>query len=256
MSALRCPGRVRAPLALAGHSDAFEYGEHLWCVAPLAGSDQQRERSATTFTGEVDLARETAPGPSESLVGAVLPGRGSFFGIRGFFLRAPTACWWARQDVESTPCVCPEVGVHGSPQAHQGILVPPLFLRVDVAVPQGVFGHLAPNLAKPTEDDLGGIRHRGRGCGSSFGSGARNTGRNSRVRQRRDPAPEEPCRGPPSPSSSPPQPDCRRRLPCCPSRRDGERVTESIAGWIWDRNLRAFLELLSGCAGYAFEVAP
>ncbi|MGX1913134.1 hypothetical protein ACWIID_30425 [Streptomyces phaeochromogenes] len=30
-------------------------------------------------------------------------------------------------------------------------------------------------------------------------------------------------------------------------------MTESIAGWIWGRNLRAFLELLSGYAGYAFD---
>ncbi|MFF3915749.1 hypothetical protein ACFYZB_20040 [Streptomyces sp. NPDC001852] len=30
-------------------------------------------------------------------------------------------------------------------------------------------------------------------------------------------------------------------------------MTESIAGWIWGRNLRAFLELLSRYAGYAFD---
>ncbi|MFH0180614.1 hypothetical protein ACIA6D_42820 [Streptomyces cacaoi] len=30
-------------------------------------------------------------------------------------------------------------------------------------------------------------------------------------------------------------------------------MTESIAGWIWGRNLRAFLELLSHYAGYAFD---
>ncbi|MFD7132284.1 hypothetical protein [Streptomyces sp. NPDC059894] len=30
-------------------------------------------------------------------------------------------------------------------------------------------------------------------------------------------------------------------------------MTEPIAGWIWGRNLRAFLELLSGYAGYAFD---
>ncbi|MGW6014300.1 hypothetical protein [Streptomyces sp. NPDC055210] len=32
-------------------------------------------------------------------------------------------------------------------------------------------------------------------------------------------------------------------------------MTESIAGWIWGRNLRAFLELLSSYAGYAFDEA-
>ncbi|MGW0818307.1 hypothetical protein ACWD00_34745 [Streptomyces viridiviolaceus] len=30
-------------------------------------------------------------------------------------------------------------------------------------------------------------------------------------------------------------------------------MTEPIAGWIWGRNLRTFLELLSRYAGYAFE---
>ncbi|KQV97010.1 hypothetical protein [Streptomyces sp. Root369] len=30
-------------------------------------------------------------------------------------------------------------------------------------------------------------------------------------------------------------------------------MTEPIAGWIWGRNLRAFLELLSRYAGYALD---
>lgn len=30
-------------------------------------------------------------------------------------------------------------------------------------------------------------------------------------------------------------------------------MTEPIAGWIWGRNLRAFLELLSSYAGYTFD---
>lgn len=72
---------ARASFALASHADVFEYGDHLWCVAPLAGDDQQRERSATTFAGEVNLARQTAPGPSGTLVGAMLLGRGSFSGM-------------------------------------------------------------------------------------------------------------------------------------------------------------------------------
>jgi hypothetical protein len=50
----------------------------------------------------MDLAGQAAPGASQSLVGAVLAGRASFPGIRGAFLRAPAACWWARQEVEST----------------------------------------------------------------------------------------------------------------------------------------------------------
>ncbi|MFE9499063.1 hypothetical protein [Streptomyces collinus] len=30
-------------------------------------------------------------------------------------------------------------------------------------------------------------------------------------------------------------------------------MTEPITGWIWDRNLRAFLDLLSLYSGYAFD---
>lgn len=55
--------------------DAFEDGDELWTVAPLAGRDQQGQRSASAFTGEVDFAGQAAPGASESFVGAVLPGR-------------------------------------------------------------------------------------------------------------------------------------------------------------------------------------
>lgn len=50
----------------------------------------------------MDLAGQTAPGASQPLVGAVLPGRAPFPGTRGTLLRAPAACWWAQQEVEST----------------------------------------------------------------------------------------------------------------------------------------------------------
>ncbi|KOU28299.1 hypothetical protein ADK53_34895 [Streptomyces sp. WM6373] len=86
----------------AWNADAFEDLDHLWCVAPLARRDQEGQRAAAAFAGEMDFAGQAAPGPSESFVGAVVPGRCPFFGTRGFFLRAPAACWWARQDVEST----------------------------------------------------------------------------------------------------------------------------------------------------------
>jgi hypothetical protein len=86
----------------AGDADAVQYLDHLGCVAELARGDQHGHRAAAAFTGEVDLARQAAPGQSESLIAAVVPGRRSFFGMRGFFLRAPAACWWARQEVEST----------------------------------------------------------------------------------------------------------------------------------------------------------
>jgi hypothetical protein len=55
-------------------------------------ADQQRQRAASAFTGQVDLARQAAPGASESLVWAVVPGSASFPDTRGGLLRAPAAC--------------------------------------------------------------------------------------------------------------------------------------------------------------------
>ncbi|GGW58203.1 hypothetical protein GCM10010503_39040 [Streptomyces lucensis JCM 4490] len=68
------PG-ARAPLTLPGHPDAFEDWDQLRCVSPLARSDEECKGLAPALTGEMDLAGQSAPGPSESLVGAVLPGR-------------------------------------------------------------------------------------------------------------------------------------------------------------------------------------
>ncbi len=81
------------PSALrAGNGDAFEDADHLRRVAPLAGREEEGQGPASALTGEMDLARQAAPGPSESFVRAVVPGRGPFFGTRGFFFRAPAAC--------------------------------------------------------------------------------------------------------------------------------------------------------------------
>jgi hypothetical protein len=82
--------------------DSLQDRDQLRAVTPLAGCDQQCQRPAASFSGEVDFAGQTAPGASESFVGAVLPRRRPFFGIRGFLRGAPAACWWARHDVEST----------------------------------------------------------------------------------------------------------------------------------------------------------
>lgn len=86
----------------AADADAFHDRDELWGIAPLARSDQQGQGAASTLTGQMNLAGQTAPGASWSLVGAVLPGRASFPGTRGAVSRAPAACWWARQEVEST----------------------------------------------------------------------------------------------------------------------------------------------------------
>jgi len=44
-------------------------------------------RPASAFPGKVDLAGQAAPGPSESFVAAVVPGRCPFFGTRGLSSR-------------------------------------------------------------------------------------------------------------------------------------------------------------------------
>ncbi len=63
------------PACRPGDADAFEDRDELRGIAPLAWRDQQGKGSASAFTGEVDLGDQAAPGPSESLVGAVMPGR-------------------------------------------------------------------------------------------------------------------------------------------------------------------------------------
>lgn len=95
-----CPG---PSTQRSWNADPVQDLDHLRGVTPLARRDQQGQGATAALAGEVDLARQAAPGPPETLVGAVVPGRRSFFGIRGLDLRAPAACWWARQDVESTP---------------------------------------------------------------------------------------------------------------------------------------------------------
>lgn len=42
-------------------------------AAPLAQSDQQRQRAAPALTGEMNLAGQATPGTSDSLVRAKLP---------------------------------------------------------------------------------------------------------------------------------------------------------------------------------------
>ena len=73
-------------------TEAFHDRNELRSVAPLARSDQQGHGAASALSSEVDLGGQAAPGASESLVGTVLPGRASFPGTRGGFLRAPAAC--------------------------------------------------------------------------------------------------------------------------------------------------------------------
>lgn len=82
-----------ASTAKTADADTFHDRDELRGVAPLAWSDQQGQRAAPAFSDKMDLAGEPAPGASEPFVGAVLPGRTSFPGIRRGRLRAPAACW-------------------------------------------------------------------------------------------------------------------------------------------------------------------
>ncbi|RAJ58781.1 hypothetical protein K378_05014 [Streptomyces sp. Amel2xB2] len=70
--------RAWAATVRPGHADAFKNLGHLWRVTPLTWRDQRGHGAASAFTSEVDLARQAAPGPSESLIGAVVPRRRSF----------------------------------------------------------------------------------------------------------------------------------------------------------------------------------
>jgi hypothetical protein len=66
------------PATRAVDTDAFHDRDELRGIVPLPRRDQQRQRAASAFTGQVDLAGQAAPGASESLVWAVEPGRASF----------------------------------------------------------------------------------------------------------------------------------------------------------------------------------
>jgi len=80
------------PAVQPGDADTLHDRDELRRVAPVTWGDQQGQWAASALTGEVDLAGQAAPGPSESLVGAVVPRRRPFFGTRGLALRAPAAC--------------------------------------------------------------------------------------------------------------------------------------------------------------------
>jgi hypothetical protein len=100
----------------AADADAFHDRDELWGVAPLARSDQQGQGAASTLTGQMDLAGQAAPGASESLVGAVLPGRASFPSTRGAVLRAPAACWWAGSVIGHSRTAESELAILSDPE--------------------------------------------------------------------------------------------------------------------------------------------
>lgn len=71
-------------------------------VVPVPGSDQQRQRFLPLLGREVDLRGQAAPGASEAVVVRLGVDPAGRLALQIPFLRAPAACWWARQTVEST----------------------------------------------------------------------------------------------------------------------------------------------------------
>jgi hypothetical protein len=85
-----------------GDADAFEDRLELRTVVPVPGSDQQRQGLLSLLGREVDLRGQAASGASEAMVVRLGVDPAGRLALQIPFLRAPAACWWARQTVEST----------------------------------------------------------------------------------------------------------------------------------------------------------
>ncbi len=85
-----------------GHPDPLQDRLELRRVAPLTGSDHNRQRLLTLLGGQVQLRGQPAPRPADPVIVRldVDPARG--FTLVSPFIRAPAACWCARATVEST----------------------------------------------------------------------------------------------------------------------------------------------------------
>src|SRR5512133_3240984 len=87
------------PGPVPAHADLVEQREQLRVVRGLARGEDHRHRQSATVDREVDLAGQSAAGPSEGFSldreGFDPPG-----GAAPFF-RAPAECWWARTELES-----------------------------------------------------------------------------------------------------------------------------------------------------------
>lgn len=98
------PGRfgARSSGTGTGDADAFEDRLELRTVVPVPGSDQQRQRLLPLFDRQMDLRGQAASGTSEAVVVRLGVDPAGRLALQIPFLRAPEACWWARQTVEST----------------------------------------------------------------------------------------------------------------------------------------------------------
>lgn len=81
---------------------AFQDGHELRAVSSLARCDQRRQRSLVLVAGQVNLGGPAAPGPTEPVVVRLAADPAGRLSWACLFLRAPAACWCARQIVEST----------------------------------------------------------------------------------------------------------------------------------------------------------
>ena len=87
------------PGPVSAHADLVEQREQLRVVPGLARGEDHRHRQSATVDREVDLAGQSAAGPSEGF-----PVDGESFDPPGGaapFFRAPAECWWARTELES-----------------------------------------------------------------------------------------------------------------------------------------------------------
>ena len=92
------PVRAGAGMARAGprHPDPAQHGLELRAVAPLPGSDHDRQRLLPLLAGQVHLGAEPAAGAAQAVTGR-LPGRPAGRpGLQIPLFRAPAACWCAR----------------------------------------------------------------------------------------------------------------------------------------------------------------
>lgn len=93
---------ARPAVSQPGNPEHLQDGLESRGVAPLPGGDQYRQRLLPLYDGEVNPGAQSAPGTSEAVVVRLDGEAAGRLLLRGPFVDAPAACWWARQTVEST----------------------------------------------------------------------------------------------------------------------------------------------------------
>lgn len=88
------PGAGTTASTGSWHTNPVQDRRQLRTVMPMAGRDDDRERSSFAVAGQMHFARQPAAAAPESLVGGVVDP--FFSSARLGRRRAPLACWWAR----------------------------------------------------------------------------------------------------------------------------------------------------------------